>query len=183
MEDSRRRLQKLKAKTECRACGRKGHWTHDREYAMSCSSSSIQTNSSYVDTTTSVQPSEQVGVCFVLNDYSDDPDTSGYMVGQNVPLPPESAKQTPMTPTASAAVDTKKEGIFDGHAMNDNDEPWLSTFHIGTKSSRAERIVVCCMKLFWEIIRNTLYHWPRQRVYWQTCVNFSLGHKDLIALT
>ena len=48
------------------------------------------------------------------------------MVGQNVPIPPESVKQPPMTPTASAAVDTKKEGIFDGDAMDDNDEPWLS---------------------------------------------------------
>ena len=31
-----------------------------------------------------------------------------------------------MTLTASAAVDTKKGGIFDDHAMDDNDEPWLS---------------------------------------------------------
>ena len=34
----------------------------------------------------------QVRVCFVLNDYSDDPDTSAYVVGQDVPLPTESAK-------------------------------------------------------------------------------------------
>ena len=65
----------------------------------------------------------QVGLCFVLNEYSDDPDTSAYMVGQNVPLPKESARQTPWTLTASAAVDIKKGGIFDVHAMDDNDEP------------------------------------------------------------
>ena len=63
-----------------------------------------------------------------------DPETSAYIVGQNVPLPTESARQTPLTPTASAAsaaVDTKKGGIFDVHAMDDNDEPWLSeTDHI-----------------------------------------------------
>ena len=79
------------------------------------------------------------------------------MVGQIVPLPTESAKQTAMTPTASAAVDTKKEGIFDGDAMDDNDEPLLSgpiTRQAGTKSSRSERIVVCCMELFCGIIRN-----------------------------
>ena len=51
------------------------------------------------------------------------------MVGQNVPLPTESARQTLLTPIASAApaaVDTTKGGIFDVHAMDDNDEPWLS---------------------------------------------------------
>ena len=72
---------------------------------------------------------KQVGMGFVLNDYSDDPDTSAYMVGQNVPLPTESARQTLLTPIASAApagADTNKGGIFDVHAMDDNDEPWLS---------------------------------------------------------
>ena len=51
------------------------------------------------------------------------------MVGQNVPLPTESAKQTLLTPIASAAPaadDTKKGGIFDVHAMDGNGEPWLS---------------------------------------------------------
>ena len=45
---------------------------------------------------------------------------------KNVPLPTEPAKQTPLTLTASAAVDIKKGCIFDDHAMDDNDEPWLS---------------------------------------------------------
>ena len=38
-------------------------------------------------------------MCFVLNEYSDDPDTSADMVGQNVPLPTDGA-------------------------VDDNDEPW-----------------------------------------------------------
>ena len=42
LEDRRRRLRELKANTECRACGRKGRWAHDRECAMSSSSSSTQ---------------------------------------------------------------------------------------------------------------------------------------------
>ena len=42
LEDRRRRLKELKAKTECRICGRKGHWANDRECAMSSSSSSTQ---------------------------------------------------------------------------------------------------------------------------------------------
>ena len=62
-------------------------------------------------------------MCFVVNDYSDDPDTSAFMVGQNVPLPKESARQTPLTSDASTAVDTEKCRIFDVHAMDDNDEP------------------------------------------------------------
>ena len=34
----------------------------------------------------------------------------------------------------------------------------------GTKSSRAECIVICCKELFREIFSNKFYHWPRQRV-------------------
>ena len=55
----------------------------------------------------------QVEVCFILNDYSDDSGTSAFMIGQNVPVPTESATQTPLNSTASAAVDTKKGGILD----------------------------------------------------------------------
>ena len=35
----------------------------------------------------------QAGACFVLNEYSDDPDASAYLVGQNVPLPTETTEQ------------------------------------------------------------------------------------------
>ena len=38
LEDRRQRLRELKATIECVACGRKGHWAHDRECAMSPSS-------------------------------------------------------------------------------------------------------------------------------------------------
>ena len=65
-------------------------------------------------------------MCFVLNEYSDDPDTSAYMVGQNVLLPTEPTEQTPLTPTASAAVDIKNTATFDVRAMDDNDEPWAT---------------------------------------------------------
>ena len=66
----------------------------------------------------------QAGVCFVLNDYSGDPDTSAYMAGQNVPLPTEPVKQAPLTPTASVLVDIKKGGIF---AFM----PWMTTMNHG----------------------------------------------------
>ena len=61
LEDRRRRLKELKADTECRACGRKGHWAIDRECGMSSTSSPTQksdTYSSYGDTTATYQPSE-----------------------------------------------------------------------------------------------------------------------------
>ena len=48
------RLKKLIAKTDWRACGRKGHWAHDRECAMSSS----DTNGAYGNTTTSLHPDE-----------------------------------------------------------------------------------------------------------------------------
>ena len=34
VDDRRQQLRELKAKIECHACGRKGHWAHDRECAM-----------------------------------------------------------------------------------------------------------------------------------------------------
>ena len=64
----------------------------------------------------------QVGACFVLNDYSGDPDTSAFVVGQHVPVPTEPNEQTPWTPTASA----KKAGTFDVHAMDDHEELCVS---------------------------------------------------------
>ena len=125
LEDRRRRLKELKAKTECHARGREGHWAQDRQ----CSTSSTQNQTRTARMSARQHLSNQVnqvGMCFVLNDYSDHPDISAKMVGLNVPLQTESAKRTPMTWTASAAVDIKKDGIFDVHAMDDNDETWLS---------------------------------------------------------
>ena len=58
--------------------------------------------------------------------YSDDPDTSAYMVGQNIPLPTETIEQIPLTPTASAAVDNKDTATFNVRAMDDNDEIWAT---------------------------------------------------------
>ena len=78
----------------------------------STSSSQNQTRTARMATQHLSNRANQTGVCFVLNEYSDDPDTSAFMKGQNVPLPMESAKQTPWTPTASAAVDIKKVSTF-----------------------------------------------------------------------
>ena len=119
LEDPRRRLKELKAKTECRACGRKGHRANDCACAMSSSSSSTPNQTRTARMTTRQQltnQANQVGVCVVLNEYSDDPDTSAYMVGQNVLSPTE--------PTASAAVDTKDTATFNASVMDDNDETW-----------------------------------------------------------
>ena len=74
----------LKAKTECRACGRKGHWANDRECGMSSSSSSTQNQTRTARMATRQQLTDranQIGACFVLNEYSDDPDTSACRYG------------------------------------------------------------------------------------------------------
>ena len=113
------------AKTESRACGRKGHCADDRECAISSSSSSAQNQTRTARTATRQQltnQANQAGVCFVLNEYSDDPDTPAYTVGQNVHLPSEGTEQIPLTPTASAAVETKNND----RAMDDNDEIWAT---------------------------------------------------------
>ena len=94
---------------------------------MSSSSSSTQnqnTYSSYGHTTATYRPSEEIGACFVLNEYSDDPDTSAYMVRQRVPLPGEATEQVSLTPTASAAIDTKDTATFNARVMDDNDAIW-----------------------------------------------------------
>ena len=121
---------------------------------------------------------------FILNNYSDDPDTSVYMVGQNVLLPMESAGQTLLTPIASAAstaVDTGTGGISDAHAMDDNDEPWLSeTDHKScwnTKFKSGTYPGMLC-GIVCESTRNKLCRWSRQRACQQTCVNFSLWHRS-----
>ena len=60
----------------------------------------------------------QAGVCFVLNEYSDDPDTSAFLVGQHVPSLTEPTDQIPLTPTAAAAVDVNNTATFDVPAMD-----------------------------------------------------------------
>ena len=129
LEDRRRRLKELKAKTECRACGRKGHWANDRECAMSSSSSSTQNQARTARMATRQRlhnQESQKGICFVLNEYSDDPDTSAYMVGQNVPLPTEKDRTESLTPAASATTDIKNTATFSDRAMEDNDETWAT---------------------------------------------------------
>ena len=66
------------------------------------------------------------GICFVLNEYSDDPDTSAYMVGQNEPLPMERTEQVSLTPTASATTDIQNTATFSGRAVENNDETWAT---------------------------------------------------------
>ena len=129
LENRRRQLKELTAKTEWRACGRKGHWANDREYAMSSSSLSTQKQTRTACMVTRQQltnQANQAGMCFVLNEYSDDPDTSAYMVGQNVPLPTEATEQILLTSTPSAATDIKNTATFNDRVMDDNNEPWAT---------------------------------------------------------
>ena len=163
----RRRRRELKAKSECRACCRKGHWARDREGAMSPSSSSSQNQTRTARMTTQqhlCNQAKQVGMCFVLKDYINDSDTSAYMVGQNVPLPTESARQTLLTPitasAASAAVDTKKGGILSVHAMDDDDEPWLSETDQETGWNKGFKSGTYRGMLCWIVLRG----YPKQVV-------------------
>ena len=127
---------------------------------------------------------------FVLNDYRVDPDTSANMVGQNVPRPTESAKQTLWTSiasAASAAVDTKKRGIFDVHAMDDNDEPWLSETDHRSGWNKEFKSGTYRGMLYDFFLRD----YPKQvvslakakRVPASMREFLSLGHKDTTALT
>ena len=99
----------------------KGHWANDRECALCFSSSSTRNQTRTARMATRRQltsQANQAGVCFVLNEYSDDPDTSAHMVGA------EATEQIPLTPTASAAVDIKNTATFHDRAVDDNDQIW-----------------------------------------------------------
>ena len=131
-------------------------------------------------------------MCFVLNDYSGDPDTSACMVGQNVPLPTESARQTLLTPTASAAsaaVNTKKGGIFDVHAMDDNGEPWLSEtdhktgWHTGFKSGTYRGMPYGIVLRDYQKPVVSLAKAKSVPANMREFLSLSLGHKDTTALT
>ena len=71
-EDRRQRLRELKGRTECRPCGRKGHWAHDRECAMSPFSLSSKTQTHTTRMTTQQHLSSQpkkITTCVVLSDF------------------------------------------------------------------------------------------------------------------
>ena len=119
----------LKRKPSVELAVERGHWANDRECAMSSSSFSTQNQTRTTRMATRQQLTDranQIGACFVLNEYSDDPDTSAYLVGQHVPLPGEATEQVPLTPTASATVDTKDTATFTARVMDDNDEIWTT---------------------------------------------------------
>ena len=119
LENRRQRTEELKVKTECDVYGRKGHWTYDRERAMSPSSlpPKAQTHAARARTRPhlSSQP-EKVATCFVLNDCSDDSGILSDKTDKNVLLPKESTGQTFLTPTVSTTstvVDTRTESVSD----------------------------------------------------------------------
>ena len=113
---------------------------------MSPSSPSSKTQTRTVRMTTQLhlcsQP-KKVTTCFVLNDCSDDSETLANIAGQNVPLPTEVTGQTLLTPkasTASTAVDTRTGSVFDVHAVDDDDEPWMrETDHKSCWNTRFKR--------------------------------------------
>ena len=154
---------------------------HDRECAMtsSCSLTQNQTGTARMATRQHLtSQANQAGVCFVLNECSDDPENPQMLVGQNVPLPTEATEQIPLSPTAPPPSTSRKRPLSTIAPWDDNDEPW-------TEADRRTgwNNVVFCMELVCAIIRNRLYQWPDQRASPQTCVSFSLGHKDTVALT
>ena len=143
LEGRRRQLKELKAKTECRALWSKGNMGHMISNVQ-CLPARLRKirHVKIVCRHDNIFPTKRIRLCFVLNDCSDDPDTSAYVVGLIVPLPKEPAKQTSLSPTASAAVDIKNTATFNDHAMDDNDEisateadhktGWNKTFKSGT---------------------------------------------------
>ena len=88
---------------------------------MSPSSLSSKTQTHTARMTITITPlssqPKKVTTCFVLDDCSGDSETLASEAGQNVPLPTESTNWTDVSDTDS---------IFDVHAVDNDDEPWLT---------------------------------------------------------
>ena len=129
---------------------------------------------------------KKVTTCFVLDDCGDNFDTFVNTAGGKVSFSMESTRQTPSTPTAPIAVDTRRQNVLDVHATDDDDESWSSEDHhksgwntrFNGGTYRGMLFGVDC-----KIIRGKLCHLSGQETCQQTCVNFSLGHKITITLT
>ena len=153
---------------------------------MSSSSSSAQIQTRTARMATRQQLTDRanhIGARFVLNDYSDDPDTSAYIVGQHVPLQTETTEHVPLNPTASAAVDIKNLATFNDRAMDDNDEIWATeadhrtgwnkTFKSGTYRG------ILCGFVLRDYPKQVVSLTKAKRASPRTCVSFSLVHKDI----
>ena len=97
LEVRRRRLMDLKAKTECRACGRTNHWVSDRGCAMSSATSSyapsvIRTARMTVHER-HLPRTRNAHTCFVLADDGEDGDPSNAFTAL-----PALFRRTPLTP-------------------------------------------------------------------------------------
>ena len=113
LEDRRRRLGVLKATTDCRVCGLKGHRPHGRDCAMSQSSSASQIQ--LVWRHNNIFPTQRTKLKCVL--FS----TTTVMIRAHLRLwlvkmylyQRNQSNRHRLNSTASAAVDTKKGGILD----------------------------------------------------------------------
>ena len=190
LEDRRRRLKELKAKTESRACGRKRHWANDRECAMSsCSSSSqSQTRTARMATRQHLtNQANQAGVCFVLNEYSGDPDTSAYVVEKKS----TSADRSDRTDTLHS--DSFRRRLHREHSHFQRSRHGRQRRTMGDRSRSQDRLEqnVQERNVSWFAVWNCVARLSETSCITgqskerspQTCVSFSLGRKRIIALT
>ena len=105
------------------------------------------------------------------------------MVGQNIPLPTETIEQIPLTPTASAAVDTKDTATFNVRVMDDNDEIWATEADDGTGWNKTFTSGTYRGMLYGVVLRD----YPKQIVSLTKAqsvrTNIRPPQKDIIALT
>ena len=131
---------------ECRACDRKGHWANDRQCAMSSFSSSTQNQTRTVRMATRrhlTNRANQAGVCFVLNEYCDDPDTSAFWLVKTYFCRQKRPNRFPQSTSRTQPLST----IAPWPTTTNRGRPKPITGQDGTTRSRTERIVACCMVL------------------------------------
>ena len=128
------------------------------------------TYSSHGDTTATCRPKESDSTILIC------PHTGSV---QNVLLPPEATEHIPLTPTASAAVDTQSTVNFNHRVMNDNDESWAAEADHRTGWNTTFKSGTFRGALYGIVLRD----YPKQVVSLTEaksvptiCVSFSLGH-------
>ena len=139
IQDRRNKLQELKNRTECKECGRRGHWAGDAACTMTKAGQSKQRIGSIAvqDTVSSVPESQEKCLCYESDKSASESERITFMAYKQKPVPITSTpKRRPLAPIGKAPPPEWEEASWH---MTDSDEVPVTTagqehaiFTIGT---------------------------------------------------
>ena len=185
IEDRRKKLAELKSKTECKDCGRRGHWKGDKECTMN------KHKTAHLTTTT---PSP-LGELFSLSQHSPDlPTSSAYNVDSASDEEPDDRSHAgymmtggpvrytltrPTPVTAPAATNSSEWTVVDEAGLPLSvPEGGDRKFPLGLLRGRTFLDVTLKDKLQYFSIRGSKHLNPEQREYAQWVENHFTAHRD-----